>query len=734
MTIVDSILKGAGLTRIKDVPLASGISGADSLMIWGHASKKAQIERAMNMNSGWVYACTRAIAEEVAKIKFRLYEVRGEEHIEIFEHPLLELLDSVNPHQTRFELLYTTAGHLELTGNAYWLLDGVKDENSIPKQIFALSPKNTRPIKRPLPEFIGGYIYSIGAEETTYEPYEILHFKTPDLNDPYEGLGTVEAILDWVEGENAATLFNQKYFKNGARLSGVLETENAMAVDQQKILKKSFEEMYAGVKNAFKIAVLPKGVKYSEKGTTPKDMEFNTGQTTSRDKILAGFRVPKTILGASESETNRATAETADYVFSERTIKPKMELLVQQLNEFLVPRFGENLYLDFHSPTPEDLEAKMKELTAALPNQASMSINEVRERYFGLGPIEGGDEVMGNFSNVPIGAPKSQPKAVSKPGTKRVRKPIKTRFAKNAEARKKMSAEIGTRLAERMKANAKEVALIRKKAGKDITELSEKDFEVLYKAFFSRVSPYESATATAVRRFNAQQLSSVLESFPQVWGAKSVSTKARASEVVQQLLGITDWPSILITLSLPALSDLLEKEGIEAAKLVGTTFAVTEKVRTALEKSMARMAKSYTKTSVDLLQETISAGMKDGVGLDEMTGRISKIYEFSDQVRAEQVARTEVFRVANESTRMAWEQSGVVKTLKWYTAADERTCPYCEPMHGKIVSIEDSFFKKGDTAQGSDGTSIKLDYSSVDAPPLHVSCRCYIRPDEVSIN
>jgi hypothetical protein len=54
------------------------------------------------------------------------------------------------------------------------------------------------------------------------------------------------------------------------------------------------------------------------------------------DCILAGFGVSKTILGTAESDTNRSTAETADYVFSKRTIKPKMLLIVSYLNEYLV--------------------------------------------------------------------------------------------------------------------------------------------------------------------------------------------------------------------------------------------------------------------------------------------------------------------------------------------------------------------------------------------------------------
>ncbi len=120
-------------------------------------------------------------------------------------------------------------------------------------------------------------------------------------------------------------------------------------------------------------------------------MDFANLQQVMRDKILAGFRVPKTILGGSESETNRATAETANYVFAARTIKPKMEMIAQQLNEFLVPRYGDNLYLDFVDPVPEDKAQKVEEMKAATANQAVISINEAREEYFGLDGVENGE-------------------------------------------------------------------------------------------------------------------------------------------------------------------------------------------------------------------------------------------------------------------------------------------------------------------------------------------------------
>ena len=83
------------------------------------------------------------IAEELAKISFRLFQVNKDGvHEEIFDHELLDLLDGVNPFQTGYELRYLTGAHLELTGNSYWLLDGVEKDTDKPKAIFLLNPSS----------------------------------------------------------------------------------------------------------------------------------------------------------------------------------------------------------------------------------------------------------------------------------------------------------------------------------------------------------------------------------------------------------------------------------------------------------------------------------------------------------------------------------------------------------------------------------------------------------------
>jgi hypothetical protein len=53
-------------------------------------------------------------------------------------------------------------------------------------------------------------------------------------------------------------------------------------------------------------------------------------------------------------------------VFSKRTIKPKMLLVISYLNEFLVPRYGDDLYLTFIDPTPDDKAARTGEALSGL--------------------------------------------------------------------------------------------------------------------------------------------------------------------------------------------------------------------------------------------------------------------------------------------------------------------------------------------------------------------------------
>ena len=160
---------------------------------------------------------------------------------------------------------------------------------------------------------------------------------------------------------------------------------------------------------------------------------------------------------------------------------------------------------------------------------------------------------------------------------------------------------------------------------------------------------------------------------------------------------------------------MYKKEGTEAAKLLGRDDinVITPETKKTLDKSIELMANTYNETTRALLKEKLEQGLQEGLSQPDLKKIIKDVYEFSDDQRALTVARTETFRVANEGTREAWAQSGVVKDLKWYTAADERVCEFCGPHHGTIVDIDSNFFDKGDVVPGANGGGMSVEYDDV---------------------
>ena len=75
----------------------------------------------------------------------------------------------------------------------------------------------------------------------------------------------------------------------------------------------------------------------------------------------------------------------------------------------------------------------------------------------------------------------------------------------------------------------------------------------------------------------------------------------------------------------------------------------------------------------------------------------------------------------------AWTQSCVVTGKEWFTSEDDRVCPFCMALDGKVTGLSENFFDKGDS-QTIDGKTQHYNYDDVPANPLHVKCRCTLLP------
>jgi HK97 family phage portal protein len=713
-----TVLRDRRGTRKAEIPAAefkSAPMGDDPLAIYKPTgAKSVDAAKAMGNFTGWTFAAVNAIASEVANIQLRLYQVSGEDHEEQDEHPLLDLLDNPNPLMTGIELKYTIIAHLELTGNVYGFLDGVSNDKTPPRAIHLLNPGRVRVKlnKSSFPYTISHYEYTFDGKVYSFKPYQILHIKYPDPSDPFVGIGVPQTIPTWIDADNYAMEYNRKFFINGANIGMYLQTETNVEGQIDRI-KQGFRDAYSGVENAHKIPALPKGVKLEHSGVTQRDMDFAKLTDATRDRILAGFRVSKTILGTAESDTNRATAETADYVFSKRTIKPKMLLVISYLNEFLVPRYGDDLYLTFIDPTPEDKAARMDEMSKAAGQMPVMTQNEARQTYLGLGPVDGGDQLMVPTSMIAAGT-------TSKPEGE----DMTPQLAKTAEGWKAKAIRVRTggkqapvsRVRKALTA-AFEKALDQATAvqWKSVTELTHAEYMEHWKRFANRSEQAEAELKRIFHGINAKQKEEVLANLPDATGVE---------KALGELYDPKEWIGITIDLVTPILTQLAKDEATAAFAMIGAShqnILADEGTRKALDAGISKMARSYNETTLEQLKKVLGEKLtqEGGTNLTELTNAVDGVYSFADERRAGLIAKTEAFRAANWANREAWAQSGVVKSLKFYTAEDDRVCPRCAELDGTEVGIEDKFFHD--------------DYSDGMAPPVHPDCRCYIRPEQIEI-
>lgn len=681
---------------------------------------KIPAERLMKQMRNWVFACVRAISERVGQANLRLYKVgKSGAWDEIESHELLELLHAPSQNMTKVELLELTSAHMELTGNAYWFLEGTEGKNpkAKPTGIDVISPTDIEPILTQDKKQVAAWKIkrADGLHYDVLPAHSVLHIKYVSPLNKLAGLGATEAAADAIDSDNYARQFQRNFFKKGAVPSVFLSTPAGTTTEARQHLQQTFEERYMG-ENQRTVAAIPSGTKIDVINQNPRDMEFVELRRVSRDEIFAMYRVPHVILGLGAGENlNRATADTTEYVFAKYTIQPKVDRIVMFVNEYLVPLFGDNLVLDSDSMVPENVELGINRNRAALGNKAWMTVNEIRIED-GLEPVEGGDVIPDGGTN-PLDA------LLAGKARKKAKKGPKPRHIVAWERRTKRAEELKTGIESALKAAVKAIEPSKYEAKALTQEEVKGDWEAQWKAMSDVAESYQKRLKEAMSEYAHQMGKRASENMT---GSKSVGRKAAS------ILDKQDEVKAIMSALGEIIEELVKEQGKIAGAMVDYEFAYSELVKEAIDKRLATMAGKYTDETIALLERELKESAENNETQEELKDRIKLIEEFSADTRAARVAVTESYWNANTATRMAWKESGSVKTVKWYTSSNERVCQFCGPLHGKTVGIDENWYNVGDTVDGSAGGKLNVDFADVGNPPLHPNCQCFIRPEEIS--
>ena len=640
---------------------------------------------------GWVYAAVSAIANEVATIDLHLYQKKGDEMKEIFEHDLLTLLYKVNNFTTKFDHFASTQQYLELAGEAPWLLERNKAKEIV--AVYLLRPDKLE-IKYDSEKLIGGYTYNVeGGGKLEFEKDDIILIRYPDPVKLLRGCGTLSAVRRTFDIDRYSEEWNKNFFYNSARPDAVLTTDGKLTDEQLERLRKQWEKSYRGLSNSSKLAIFEAGLKYTPMQLSQKDMDFLEQQKFTRDKILSIFRVPKTVVAITD-DVNLANARMAAYSFAKWTIRPKMKKLVEQLNEFLVPFYGDDLYLDFTDPVPEDYGAKIKKYVAALGQSGWMTINEVRALE-NLEPIEGGDAVL--RMGMEVGRKQEKKKKQTLTPTEMMKRimarenKIQKKFDENIKILvKSFMAEKSRKKGVKDKAKKKVLEGLNQ-IKKDIeSDRKEKLEKIFWEKQVKIADRHEARMIAGLKDLFREQEEEVLEKLKkkeaELQGKRRLRKELRIvndywkdlkTSVPRILLDVRKETKKFATLLVPIMFDTIKEEGQHAIEEVDKELeydAESAEAAKFLRQKPLLDFTSVNKTTNKLIKAEIVAGIDEGEGVDKIARRISRVFSDADRKRSLLIARTETQKAVNFATVDAYRQSGVVSGKKWLTAFDERTC------------------------------------------------------------
>ena len=390
----------------------------------------------------WVYSCVSINASSVAKTPLRLYATRStgqqrvgkalglhipartlttaevkilrakpslqknmalqtsEEVEEVFVHPFLDLMCSVNPRHNQFDMMELTQTFLDLTGNAYWKMDF--NNLGRPSALWILPSQLVTIVPGDDGNVVGSYKLGRGTKKKTLEAEEIIQFRYPNPADPYfYGYSPLTATMPAVNRYDSMDVFETSLLQNNGVPDFVVSYKEALTPDQRKETEMEWNQLASspfGGKNQ-RVKVADSEWSITPLGLSPQEMNYLAGRKWTREEIASIYQVPLSML--TVENVNRANAEAGARQHGELAVVPRLARLEQTINQDLIPLYDEpRIFVSFDNPVPADKVFQLKKQESNLKNYV-ITVNEARSSE-GLEPVPWGQEPLAPVNITPL--------------------------------------------------------------------------------------------------------------------------------------------------------------------------------------------------------------------------------------------------------------------------------------------------------------------------------------------
>ena len=333
-----------------------------------------------------VWAAIRLLTESVSSLPISVYRVENNgDKTEAVKESLYSLLKyKPNTYQNKITFFEKIMMDLCVNGNSYVYIE--RNRLARVTGLYCMNYEDMTIIQKDNQLF-----YENGETGQVYDSNDVLHF-TGLTTDGIEGLSPITQCKKAIGWGMAIEEYGNTFFKNGAKLSGVLSTDRSLSETAIDRLRQSFNNTYSQLSGSNQTAILEEGLTFKPVGISPDQAQFLASRTFSLEEIGRIWNIPPHMLGdLSKSSFNNIEMQSQEFVTY--TLLPYLTRIENEMNLklFRTSDIG-RLFVKFN--VGGLLRGNIKdrsEFYTKMINTGVMSINEVRALE-DLNKIEDGDK------------------------------------------------------------------------------------------------------------------------------------------------------------------------------------------------------------------------------------------------------------------------------------------------------------------------------------------------------
>lgn len=364
-----------------------------STMIGSRSDSGIVVNSDKAMTLAWVWQAVNTISNDIARLPVILYDKRNpDDRVRATTHPGYSLLKRApNPYMSPKTLLSVLMKNALLSGNGVaWIQ---RDGRGAPIALYPLPPDNvTLEVVNNEPIYVVQFPYQDKSEKVALSFRDVIHIKNL-TNNGYWGYDTISYARNSIGLGLATEQHGNRFFKNNARPSVVLETDGTIDKERADNLLASWNEMHAGSNNAYKTALLSGGMKAKIMSINNDNAQWLDSRKFQRQEVASWFNIPPHKLGDS-SKTSFSSLEAENRSYADMTLMNWIVEIEQQLdNKLLTARQRQRDQYNFEFLTAgllrADLITRYQSYQIGISSEF-LSPNEVR-KLENMPSREGGD-------------------------------------------------------------------------------------------------------------------------------------------------------------------------------------------------------------------------------------------------------------------------------------------------------------------------------------------------------